>query len=149
LPFVLGQLLRPWIAGWIIRHALLTKAVDRGSILLIVYTAFSMGVVEHIWLSVNAWQLVAVAVVDTALLMAVLVFTWGIGHLAGLDRGDEIVLLFCGSKKSLASGLPMALVFFPPATVGVIMLPLMIFHQIQLVVCSVIATRLSRDQPAD
>ena len=149
LPFVLGQLLRPWIAGWIIRHALLTKAVDRGSILLIVYTAFSMGVVEHIWLSVNAWQLVAVAVVDTALLMAVLVFTWGIGHLAGLDRGDEIVLLFCGSKKSLASGLPMALVFFPPATVGVIMLPLMIFHQIQLVVCSVIATRLSRLQPAD
>jgi solute carrier family 10 (sodium/bile acid cotransporter), member 7 len=58
---------------------------------------------------------------------------------------DGIVLLFCGSKKSLASGLPMALVFFPAATVGVIMLPLMIFHQIQLVVCSVIASRLSRD----
>jgi solute carrier family 10 (sodium/bile acid cotransporter), member 7 len=58
---------------------------------------------------------------------------------------DGIVLLFCSSKKSLASGLPMALVFFPAATVGVIMLPLMIFHQIQLVVCSVIASRLSRD----
>jgi len=146
LPFVLGQLLRPWIAGWITRHTLLTKAVDRGSILLIVYTAFSIGMVERIWLSVDPWQLVVVAVVDTALLLAVLLFTWLIGQLAGLDRGDGIVLLFCGSKKSLASGLPMALVFFPSATVGVIMLPLMIFHQIQLVVCSAIASRLSRDQ---
>jgi solute carrier family 10 (sodium/bile acid cotransporter), member 7 len=146
LPFVLGQLLRPWIASWITRHSLLTKAVDRGSILLIVYTAFSIGMVERIWLSVDPWQLVVVAVVDTALLLAVLLFTWLIGQLAGLDRGDGIVLLFCGSKKSLASGLPMALVFFPSATVGVIMLPLMIFHQIQLVVCSAIASRLSRDQ---
>jgi solute carrier family 10 (sodium/bile acid cotransporter), member 7 len=146
LPFVLGQLLRPWIAGWIARHSVLTKVVDRGSILLVVYTAFSMGVAEHIWRSVDPWQLVAVAVVDTALLLAVLTFTRLIGHLAGLDRGDGIVLLFCGSKKSLASGLPMALVFFPPATVGVIMLPLMIFHQIQLMVCSVIASRMSRDQ---
>jgi sodium/bile acid cotransporter 7 len=146
LPFVLGQLLRPWIAGWITRHSLLTKAVDRGSILLIVYTAFSIGMVERIWLSVDPWQLVVVAIVDTALLLAVLLFTWLIGQLAGLDRGDGIVLLFCGSKKSLASGLPMALVFFPSATVGVIMLPLMIFHQIQLVVCSAIASRLSRDQ---
>ena len=146
LPFVLGQLMRPWIADWITRHSLLTKAVDRGSILLIVYTAFSIGMVERIWLSVDPWQLVVVAVVDTALLLAVLLFTWLIGQLAGLDRGDGIVLLFCGSKKSLASGLPMALVFFPSATVGVIMLPLMIFHQIQLAVCSVIASRLSRDQ---
>jgi sodium/bile acid cotransporter 7 len=146
LPFVLGQLLRPWIAGWIARHSVLTKVVDRGSILLVVYTAFSMGVVEHIWRSVDPWQLVAVAVVDTALLLAVLMFTRLIGHLAGLDRGDGIVLLFCGSKKSLASGLPMALVFFPAATVGVIMLPLMIFHQIQLMVCSVIASRMSRDR---
>jgi sodium/bile acid cotransporter 7 len=79
----------------------------------------------------------------------VLAFTWLVGRVAGLDRGDSIVLLFCGSKKSLASGLPMALVFFPAATVGVIMLPLMIFHQIQLVVCSVIALRLSRDSLDD
>jgi sodium/bile acid cotransporter 7 len=146
LPFVLGQLMRPWIADWILRHAVVTKVVDRGSILLVVYTAFSMGMVEHIWRSVNAWQLITVAVVNTALLGVVLVFTWLIGRLIGLDRGDGIVLLFCGSKKSLASGLPMALVFFPAATVGVIMLPLMIFHQIQLVVCSVIASRLSRDE---
>jgi solute carrier family 10 (sodium/bile acid cotransporter), member 7 len=150
LPFIVGQLMRPWIADWVARHTVVTKAVDRGSILLVVYTAFSMGMVEHIWRSVDAWQLIAVAVVNGLLLVVVLVYTWGIGRLVGLDRGDGIVLLFCGSKKSLASGVPMALVFFPAATVGVIMLPLMIFHQIQLVVCTVIASRLSRDElPAD
>jgi solute carrier family 10 (sodium/bile acid cotransporter), member 7 len=75
----------------------------------------------------------------------VLASTMLIGRLARLERGDAIVLLFCGSKKSLASGLPMALVLFPAATVGLTMLPLMIFHQIQLVVCAVIASRLGRN----
>lgn len=145
LPFVAGQLMRPWLAGVIARHSVLTKVVDRGSILLVVYTAFSMGMVERIWLSVGVWKVVAVTVASAVLLAVVLAFTWLIGRLAGLDRGDAIVLLFCGSKKSLASGLPMALVLFPAATVGVIMLPLMLFHQIQLLVCAVIASRLSRD----
>lgn len=144
LPFALGQLMRPWLADVIARHAVLTKAVDRGSILLVVYTAFSIGMAEHIWSSVDPWQVVAVAVVSAALLAVVLAFTAAAGQLAGFDRGDRIVLLFCGSKKSLASGLPMALVLFPAATVGLIMLPLMLFHQIQLLVCAMIASRLSR-----
>jgi sodium/bile acid cotransporter 7 len=148
LPFAVGQLLRPWLADWVGRHTLLTKAVDRGSILLVVYAAFSAGMAEHIWSSVNGWRIVAVAVVSAALLALVLAFTTLAGRRARLDRGDRIVLLFCGSKKSLASGLPMALVLFPSATVGLIMLPLMIFHQIQLVVCAVIASRLSRQMPA-
>ena len=127
------------------RHAALLKVVDRGSILLVVYTAFSMGVVQGIWVRVDAWRLVLVAVVAALLLAVVLIWTTVIGRLARLDRGDAIVLLFCGSKKSLASGLPMALVLFPAATVGLTMLPLMIFHQIQLVVCAVLASRLARD----
>ena len=145
LPFGAGQLARPWIAPVTARHAALLKVVDRGSILLVVYTAFSMGVVEGIWVSVDAWRLVLVGLVATLLLALVLIWTTVIGRLARLDRGDAIVLLFCGSKKSLASGLPMALVLFPAATVGLTMLPLMIFHQIQLVVCAVLASRLARD----
>ena len=145
LPFGAGQLARPWIAAVIARYAAVLKVVDRGSILLVVYTAFSMGVVQGIWVSVDAWRLVLVAVVAALLLAVVLICTTVIGRLARLDRGDAIVLLFCGSKKSLASGLPMALVLFPAATVGLTMLPLMIFHQIQLVVCAVIASRLARE----
>jgi solute carrier family 10 (sodium/bile acid cotransporter), member 7 len=142
LPFGAGQMARRWITGVIARYAALLKVVDRGSILLVVYTAFSMGMVEGIWASVDVWRLISVAIVAAVLLALVLAFTTLIGRLARLDRGD---LLFCGSKKSLASGLPMALVFFPAATVGLTMLPLMIFHQIQLVVCAVIASRLARE----
>jgi sodium/bile acid cotransporter 7 len=144
LPFGAGQLMRPLIGGLVARYAAVLKVVDRGSILLVVYTAFAMGVVQGIWVSVSVWRLIVVALVAAALLAIVLVITTVIGRLNHLDRGDAIVLLFCGSKKSLASGLPMALVFFPAATVGLTMLPLMIFHQIQLVVCALIAGRLAR-----
>src|ERR1700682_2544794 len=144
LPFVAGQLLRPWLAAWVHRHAFVTKAFDRGSILLVVYTAFSMSVAENIWSSVSPWRVVAVAGVCTALLAIMLGFTVGVSRLARLNRADAAVVLFCGSKKSLASGLPMALVFFGTGAVGLIMLPLMLFHQIQLFVCAIIASRMSR-----
>lgn len=145
LPFAVGQVLRPWLAPWVARHPRLIHAVDRGSILLIVYAAFSVGMAEHIWSSVQPWRVVAVAAVSALLLAIVLAVTAIAGRLARLDRGDAIVLLFCGSKKSLASGLPMALVLFPATSVGLIMLPLMLFHQIQLFVCAAIAGRLARD----
>jgi solute carrier family 10 (sodium/bile acid cotransporter), member 7 len=144
VPFGAGQLARPWIAHTMVQRAALVKLVDRGSILLVVYTAFSMGVTQGIWASADPCELIALTIIVTVLLAVVLVCTKVIGRLARLDRGDSIVLLFCGSKKSLASGLPMALVLFPSATVGLSMLPLMVFHQVQLVVCSVIASRLGR-----
>jgi sodium/bile acid cotransporter 7 len=143
-PFAVGQVLRPWLADWVHRHTVLTKVVDRGSILLVVYAAFSVGVTEHIFSTVTPWRLVGVAVVCAALLAVVLTVTAVMGRVARLDRGDAVVLVFCGSKKSLASGLPMALVLFGSASVGLIMLPLMLFHMIQLIVCAVIAGWLSR-----
>ncbi len=148
LPFIAGQLLRPWLAPWVHRHALVTKAFDRGSILLVVYTAFSMSIAEHIWSTVSPWRVIAVAGVCVALLAIMLGVTVGMSGLARLNRADATVVLFCGSKKSLASGLPMALVFFGTGSVGLIMLPLIIFHQIQLFVCAVIASRMSRTVPA-
>jgi sodium/bile acid cotransporter 7 len=148
LPFVAGQFLRRWLAGWLHRHAFVTKAFDRGSILLVVYTAFSMSMAANIWSSVSPWRVVAVAGVCTALLAIMLGFTVGVSRLARLNRPDAAVVLFCGSKKSLASGLPMALVFFGTGAVGLIMLPLMLFHQIQLFVCAIIASRMSRTVPA-
>ena len=92
--------------------------------------------------------MVAVAAVCAALLAVMFAVTIGLARLARLDRPDATVVLFCGSKKSLASGLPMALVFFGSGAVGLIMLPLIIFHQIQLFACALIASRLSRTVPA-
>jgi solute carrier family 10 (sodium/bile acid cotransporter), member 7 len=148
LPFLVGQLLRPWVSAWVHRHEVVTKVFDRGSILLVVYTAFSMSMTEHVWSTVSVWRVVAVAAVCAVLLAVVLGLTVLTARLARLNRGDLAVLMFCGSKKSLASGLPMALVLFGSGMVGLIMLPLMLFHQIQLIVCAAIASRMAKTAPA-
>lgn len=144
LPFVVGHLLRPWIGGFIERHRTLVGRVDRGSILLVVYAAFSAAVVEGLWSRVTGAELLLLALVCTGLLALVLGFTMLLGRLIGLPREDAIVLLFCGSKKSLASGVPIAGVLFPAAMVGPMLLPVMLFHQIQLMACAVLARGLAR-----
>jgi solute carrier family 10 (sodium/bile acid cotransporter), member 7 len=140
LPFAAGQLLRPWIGAFIERYPRVLKCVDYGSILLIVYSAFSHGVVNGIWHQVDATQLLWVAIVDAALLTTVIAtLTFGSRRL-GFSRADEITIVFCGSKKSLVSGLPMANVLFA-GHVGLAIIPLMLFHQIQLMVCASLARR--------
>lgn len=141
LPFVLGHLLRPWIGGFVARRKRLVTMVDRGSILLVVYTAFSAAVIEGLWQRVSGETLALLLLVCCALLALVLLISWGAGRVLGFRREDRIVLLFCGSKKSLASGVPMAGVLFPAAQVGAVILPLMLFHQIQLIACALIARR--------
>ena len=141
VPFVAGHLLRPLIGGWVGRHKGLVSLVDRGSILLVVYTAFGAAVVGGLWHKVSGEDLALVFALCCVLLAGVLAATWAAGRAMGLDRADRVVLVFCGSKKSLASGVPMAGVLFPPAQVGLVILPLMIFHQIQLIACAVIARR--------
>ena len=148
VPFVVGHLARPLVGGFITRHKSLVGYVDRGSILMVVYTAFSAAVVGGLWHRLPASELVLVLVLNVVLLAVVLAATWGLGRAMGLPRADAITLLFCGSKKSLASGVPMAGVLFAPAQVGVVILPLMLFHQIQLMACAVIARRLA-DADAD
>jgi sodium/bile acid cotransporter 7 len=141
LPFVAGHLLRPWIGGFIARQKRLLMIVDRGSILLVVYSAFGAAVVEGLWHRVSPEDLMLIGLFCSVLLAAVLAFTWLAGRLLGLPREDAIVLLFCGSKKSLAAGVPMAGVLFPAAQVGAVLLPVMLFHQLQLIACAVIARR--------
>nr|WP_296776961.1 bile acid:sodium symporter family protein [Rhodococcus sp. (in: high G+C Gram-positive bacteria)] len=147
IPFLVGQLIRPLVKGWLARHSRPTKVVDRGSILLVVYSAFSESMNQHVWSAVSAWQIVAVVVVCCVILAAVLTLTHFIGKAMGFPLPDRIVLVFCGSKKSLASGLPMASVLFIGQPVGLIVLPLLLFHQIQLMVCAVLAQRYAAQSP--
>jgi sodium/bile acid cotransporter 7 len=141
LPFAAGQLARPWIGGWALRHKTLLGLVDRGSILLVVYAAFSEGVTQGIWRQLGLADLGRLVTVDAALLAAVLLITTYGSRLLGFSREDEVTIVFCGSKKSLASGLPMATVLLAGQPVGLIVLPLMLFHQIQLMVCAMLAKR--------
>jgi solute carrier family 10 (sodium/bile acid cotransporter), member 7 len=141
LPFAAGQLARPWIGAWVAGNRRLTGLVDRGSILLVVYVAFSEGVTHGIWHQLDATHFAALIALDAALLGAVLLATTGISRLFGFSRADEITIVFCGSKKSLASGLPMASVLFAGQSLGLVVLPLMLFHQLQLMVCAALARR--------
>ncbi len=148
LPFIAGQLARPLIGAWVSRHKALTSVIDRGSILLIVYVAFSEGVTHGIWHQLDLRQMAALFLVDAALLGAVLLATSLVSRAFRFGRADRITIVFCGSKKSLASGLPMASILFAGQSVGLIVLPLMLFHQIQLMVCATLARRWAAETPA-
>ncbi|MCB5182948.1 bile acid:sodium symporter family protein [Streptomyces antimicrobicus] len=147
VPFVAGQLLRPWTGGFLLRHKRVLGRVDRGSILLVVYTAFSAGMVAGVWRQVSPARLGALLLVEAVLLAVMLLLTWyGAGRL-GFERADRVAIQFAGSKKSLAAGLPMASVLFG-AQASLAVLPLMLFHQMQLMVCAVVARRRARDPQA-
>lgn len=144
VPFLAGQLARRWIGEFITRHKRILGLVDRGSILLVVYVAFSEGMVRGIWSQVSPLRLGGLLVVEAVLLAVMLLLTWYGAKALRFDRADRIAIQFAGSKKSLASGLPMASVLFGPEA-SLAVLPLMLFHQMQLMVCAVIAKRRAHD----
>lgn len=148
LPFVLGQITRRWTWGFVKAHPRL-KYFDQGSIVLVVYGAFSEGAREHMWREVDVWTLVILVVICVLIVALMLWLTWHTARRLGFDRGDAIAIQFCGTKKSLATGLPMATVLFAGQSIGLIMLPLMVFHQIQLLACSALATRYARRSPSE
>lgn len=143
LPFVVGQLVQRWTGDWMRAHRPLTLAVDRGTILLVVFAAVTAASAGGVWDTISAWSLVALVGVCGLILAIVLTLTWWGGRRLGLDLPDRVALLMCGSKKSLATGLPMATVLFPAATAATIAVPVIVFHQLQLIVCAVIARRLA------
>ena len=141
LPFILGQIAQRWIGGWGTQNKNWLKYVDQSSILLVVYTAFSAAVIGGLWQQVPLVTLLAVVVACCVLLALALLLTHLLGKWLGFNLEDRITILFCGSKKSLATGVPMAQVLFAGGAIGVLILPLMLFHQIQLMVCAVLAQR--------
>jgi sodium/bile acid cotransporter 7 len=151
VPFILGQIASRWIGAWVNRHRQVLGWYDRSTILMVVYGAFSAAVVEGIWARVSVTQILWLAAVCAVVLAIVLTATAFGARALGFSKEDEITIVMAGSKKSLASGAPMAGIFFPAPSVGLILLPLMIFHQIQLMACAAIAQRYARrtDSPPE
>ena len=142
LPFVAGHALQPWIGGALTRQRRLLAITDRGTVMLVVYVAFSAAVVDGLWTRVPAQALALVAVVAAVLLALGLLAAGIAGRRFGFDRADTVAMVFCGSNKSLASGVPIANVLFAGhAALGMILLPIMLFHPLQLVVCALLAQR--------
>ncbi|MEW9899661.1 bile acid:sodium symporter family protein [Chitinivorax sp. PXF-14] len=142
LPFALGQWLRPWIGAFIQRHKARINLIDRGVIVLIVYSSFCDSTLAGLWSRYSGWMLLETFVLVAALLALALAATTWLSRRIGFAVDDEITAVFCGSKKSLASGVPMAkLLFGSHPGLGLIVLPIMFYHQLQLVVCSILARR--------
>jgi sodium/bile acid cotransporter 7 len=141
---VIGQLLRRAVGRWVSERRTLLTLVDRGSILLMIYAAFSKAVIAGIWSLLSAADLMVLAIACTLMLAVVVMLTVFAARRLRFSKEDEITIVFCGSMKSLVTGVPMANVLFPGAQAGVIVLPLMIFHQIQLLLCAVLARRYRR-----
>lgn len=149
LPFAIGQALRPLIGGWFKRIKPLTNAVDRGVIVMLVWTSFSDSVADGLWSRHGAGLLLTTLAGVALFLFPMLAFTRWLARRLGMPLADEIVAVFCGSKKTLASGVPMArLLFGGHPALGVLVLPILFYHQLQLFVCAVMARRYARQVQA-
>lgn len=144
VPFVIGHIAQRFIGGWVAKHKTLISKTDQMSILLVVYSAFSEAVINGIWHKVGPETLLWIVVACLLILLVIISINLAVAKWFGFNRADEITILFCGSKKSLANGVPMANILFPASAVGLIVLPLMIFHQVQLMLCSWMAQRYQR-----
>ena len=149
LPFVLGQLFRPLVYPHMMKVPRLVKSFDQGSILMVVYGAFSSAVVTGLWNEVSWQTLLLLVLACSVFLTVVMLLAYYLPKLFGFNRKDQIAIFFCSSKKTLASGVPMAQILFIGQPLGMIVLPIMIFHQIQLMVCGIIANRWSKQNPEE
>ncbi|MET0613573.1 bile acid:sodium symporter family protein [Pseudomonas caspiana] len=140
LPLVLGQLVRPLLGKFFAKHKKYTNLIDKIVILLLVYAAFCNSMVSGLW-QTQGNSVIAMAFVGSAvLLVVILLLTTGTARALKFNHADKVAAVFCATKKSLAAGAPMAaLIFGNNPGLGLILLPIMIYHPLQLIVCSVMA----------
>ena len=142
LPFALGQLARPVLGAILHKYKKVTTLVDRSVIVLIVYASFCQSTRTGVWSQHGIGVITLVAVITALLLIVALVLTVRFARLLRLPQDDEIAGVFCGSTKSLANGIPIAKVLFASQPgIGMIVLPLMVYHPLQLVACTWLAKR--------
>lgn len=145
LPLVIGQACRPWFGAFAARHKAGISLVDRATILLLVYTSFCDSFQVGVWSRSGAGSLWLVAGIAAALFTLMMLTISLATNALGFSREDKIAALFCGSKKTLASGVPMAkIIFGAHPALGLILLPIMIYHPLQLVICGALAQRWGR-----
>lgn len=148
-PFIVGQLVHRWLGPPLARFKQPLSWYDRFTILLIVYGAFSTAMVQGVWRQVAPLQFVALVLLCAALLAIILVVCRQAARLLGFRVEGEIVIVICGSQKGLAAGVAMASLIFKSAELGLVLLPVMVYHQLQLMTCAVLAGRYGRRNAAE
>ncbi len=141
-PFILGQLARPIIKKVISKHKWILNRLDRGVILLIIYVSFAKSTIENVWSQFSAMQFGLTAIIVLTILALTITTTTFLARKLNLSLEDEIAAVFCGSTKSLANGAPIAQILFAGSPqLALIMLPLMLYHQLQLIACATLARK--------
>lgn len=143
-PFVAGQLVQRWLRPWVLANRGLATLMDRTAIAVAVYVAFSAAVVAGIWDLLDGREIAIVFAAVAALLALSFGGAWTLGGLLRLVRADRITLLFSGAQKSIAVGAPLAATLFPPATAGMVLVPILVYHMSQLILSAWIAPVLAR-----
>lgn len=145
LPVVVGVLLHNRFHHLAQRYAHPLRLLDQAIILLIVYTSFCESFAQGVFRGYSASDIMLLGAAMLALFFTVYGFVLLASRLVGFNREDTITALFCGSKKSLVQGTVMSKVLFPDARMaGVVLLPLMLYHALQILVASIVAQALSR-----
>ncbi|MCI2238740.1 bile acid:sodium symporter [Paenibacillus sp. TRM 82003] len=147
VPFLAGLAAGRFLGGWVRRHRRSLSLLDRCVIVAVVYAAFSRGVRQGVWQQVHPAEVAVVLACAAVLLAAVLAAAWWAPRLWGAARPERVTAMFCGSNKSLVTGLPMATVLFDPHVVGLVALPVILYHPLQITVCSALAGRMAPGRP--
>jgi len=144
VPVILGiSLHRKW-GSFAEKYKDELRYFDQSIILLIVYTAFCESFYGNMFQDHPLTEIILLGVVMLGFFLLMLTLMFVLASLFKFNREDRITILFCGSKKSLVQGAVMGRVLFPnPVTLGVILLPLMLYHALQLIAGSVIAERMA------
>ena len=143
LPFALGQIAQRWIGDWARRKKAALGLLDKFVISFAVYVSFSAAVEADIWMTVSGVDLLALSCGVIVLLVFAFGGSWLLGSILNLERSDRISLLFGGAQKSIATGAPMAAILFTGSEAGMVILPAIIYHQLQLIISAPIAARLA------
>lgn len=143
LPFMIGQVLQGKLGGWVKDHRPLVTWMDRSSIAIAVYVAFSGAVEQRFWDKVDAAGWIWLAGGTLIMLTVGHLGAWLVGGLARVDRPSRISMLYAGAQKSIAMGAPLATVMFAPDVAGIVLLPILLYHLCQLVLAAPLAARLN------
>ena len=146
VPFVLGQVAQRWLEPWMKRNQKTVRRVDLGSILLMVYGAISAATLSGMWRLLPVTSFLVLVAVDGVLLAVMLSTNVFVARRLGFAREDEIAIAFCGTQKSLIMGIPMANALFAGSTLGFVVLPMIVYHQMQFMTCADIARRYARSE---
>ncbi|MGV1684366.1 bile acid:sodium symporter family protein [Sphingopyxis sp. NJF-3] len=146
LPFLAGQVAQRWLRPWVLAHRGAATFMDRTSIAIAVYVAFSAAVVGGIWRLLDGRELGIAFAAVAAMLALSFTGAWLLGSLLRLRRPDRVTLLFAGAQKSIAVGAPLAAALFPPATAGMVLVPILVYHMAQLILSAWIAPWLNRPE---